>query len=309
MKPYNETFGKLFNHELERCKNSKLKDVINFTKIDEVLETGQASIGRRVSFQQKEYIVTEETVIKDDVLLGGLIKAVSADREIYELSQRLHYLENQLIFYRDELKRLVSYLTLFDVIVGQTEVMQKLKRFASKVALTDATVLITGESGTGKELLANAIHNASRRCGEPFIKINCAAIPENLLESELFGYEEGAFTGAVKGGKPGKFELANGGTIFLDEIGDMPLAMQAKLLRVLQDKVVERIGGTKSIKVDVRVIAATNRDLNKLIEEKQFRLDLNYRLAVINLSLPSLKERKADLPLILERIIERLNHR
>ncbi|MEN6382922.1 MAG: sigma 54-interacting transcriptional regulator, partial [Rectinema sp.] len=166
---------------------------------------------------------------------------------------------------------------------------------------------ITGESGTGKELFAQAIHNSSARCTGPFVRINCAALPDNLLESELFGYEEGAFTGARKGGKPGKFDLAKGGTIFLDEIGDMPLTMQTKLLSVLQERVVERIGGTNPIPIDVRVIAATNRDLEKMVAEQTFREDLYYRLNVVRLDIPSLRERLEDIPILVEDLIQRLN--
>ena len=175
------------------------------------------------------------------------------------------------------------------------------------MAKGDATVLLQGESGTGKGLFARAMHQAGPRRGDPLVELNCAAIPENLLESELFGYEEGAFTGASKGGKPGKFELANGGTIFLDEIGDMPLSMQAKVLRVLQQKSLGRVGGTREIRVDVRVIAATNRDLKAMISKGDFRLDLYYRLAVIKLNIPALWTRDRDIILLAEHILKRLN--
>jgi len=182
-----------------------------------------------------------------------------------------------------------------------------LKDLASRAARTISTVLIKGESGTGKEIFAHAIHNVSPRRRGPFIKVNCAAVPETLLESELFGYAEGAFTGARKEGKPGKFELANHGTIFLDEIGDMSLSMQAKLLRVLQEKEVERVGGIHTTKVDVRVIAATNQDLFKLAMENKFREDLYYRLNVIILELPPLRERREYIPLISQTLLQRLN--
>nr|WP_279222200.1 sigma 54-interacting transcriptional regulator [Clostridium septicum] len=166
---------------------------------------------------------------------------------------------------------------------------------ALRAARTKSNVLIIGESGTGKELLAHAIHNASDRRGKPFVKINCAAIPGELLESELFGYEEGAFTGAKKCGKKGKFELANNGTILLDEIGDMPMASQAKLLRVLQDREIEKVGGNIVKKIDVRVISSTNKNLKKAIEDGTFREDLYYRLNVINIKVPPLRMRKDDI--------------
>ncbi|MGE5485982.1 MAG: sigma-54 interaction domain-containing protein [Ignavibacteriales bacterium] len=185
-----------------------------------------------------------------------------------------------------------------DGIVGSSEAIRRLKEKALKVAGSRSTVLILGESGTGKELVARGIHHSSPRAGHPFIVVNCAAIPDELLESELFGYDEGAFTGARRQGKPGKFELADTGTLFLDEIGDMPLHLQGKLLRVLQDKEVERLGGTRPRPVDVRVIAATNRDLKDKIAHKEFREDLYFRLNVIPLVIPPLRDRPEDIVLL-----------
>jgi DNA-binding NtrC family response regulator len=191
-----------------------------------------------------------------------------------------------------------------DNIIGQNEKMVELSQMVQKVAKSDASVLLQGESGTGKELFARAIHNLSHRKSGPYITINCAAIPRELLENELFGSEKGAFTGA-HARKMGKFEIANGGTIFLDEIGDMDIALQAKLLRVLQQKNFERLGGTKTVDVDVRVIAATNMDLPELIRQKQFREDLYYRLSVFPLNIPALKERPDDIPLLTEHFVEK----
>lgn len=183
----------------------------------------------------------------------------------------------------------------FEDIRGNSPAMIALLEQARKIAKSDSTVLIRGESGTGKEVLAQSIHHASNRSNGPFVAINCAAIPESLLESELFGYEDGAFTGAKKGGKPGRFELALNGTLFLDEIGDMPPFLQAKLLRVLQERRIERIGGSESIPVDTRLIAATHKDLESMIVSGQFREDLFYRLHVIPLYVPALRNRKEDL--------------
>lgn len=196
-----------------------------------------------------------------------------------------------------ELEKEQEYVTRYSFadIRGNSEIITELKKQAETIAKGDSTILIRGESGTGKEVLAQSIHRASFRKNGPFVAINCAAIPESLLESELFGYEEGAFTGAKKGGKPGRFELARGGTLFLDEIGDMPLYLQAKLLRVLQEKKVERVGGTENVRVDVRIIAATHKDLEAMIANRQFREDLFYRLNVIPLYVPALRERKEDL--------------
>ncbi|MEL7568138.1 MAG: sigma-54-dependent Fis family transcriptional regulator [Dehalobacterium sp.] len=190
----------------------------------------------------------------------------------------------------------------FDSIIGRNEKLLQAKELASKAALTNSTVLLLGESGTGKELFAQAIHNASRRKG-PFIAVNCSAIPRSLIESELFGYESGSFTGADRNGRPGKFERANGGTIFLDEIGDMPSDLQAILLRVLQEREVVRVGGYKPIPIDVRVIAATNRDILERIREGVFREDLYFRLNVIKISIPPLRERKSDISFLIEKIV------
>lgn len=183
----------------------------------------------------------------------------------------------------------------FNGVIGQSPQVRQIFEMISDIAPTNATVLIYGESGTGKELLAEYIHKRSLRARKPFVKVNCAAIPETLLESELFGHEKGAFTNAVAR-KPGRFELANGGTIFLDEIGEMSIGMQSKLLRVVQEKEFERVGGTQTIKVDVRIIAATNQDLMRAIREGRFREDLYYRLSVVPIMLPPLRERKEDIP-------------
>jgi DNA-binding NtrC family response regulator len=192
----------------------------------------------------------------------------------------------------------------FKNIVARSPKMQEVLATVERVAPTNSTILLGGESGSGKDLIARAIHQHSRRASGPFIKINCTAIPENLLESELFGYEKGAFTGAVSS-KPGKFELADKGTIFLDEIGDVPGTIQVKLLRVLQDRDFERLGGTKTLKVDVRVVAATNQDLRAALEQGTFREDLYYRLNVVPINIPPLRERKEDIPYLVDHFIER----
>ena len=193
---------------------------------------------------------------------------------------------------------------LFPEIIGDSRVMRGLLRRVQMVAPTDSTVLILGESGTGKELVASSIHRNSRRNQNPFIKLNCVAIPPDLLESELFGHEKGAFTGATAR-KPGKFELAHGGTIFLDEIGDMPLGLQAKILRVIQEKEFDRVGGTRTVQVDVRLICATNKNLPQMVADGTFREDLYYRINVFALQLPALRERKEDIPLLVDDFLSR----
>ncbi|MFQ6094221.1 MAG: sigma-54-dependent transcriptional regulator, partial [bacterium] len=192
----------------------------------------------------------------------------------------------------------------FDNIIGRSAVMEEVFRLAGRVAQSEATVLILGESGTGKELVARAIHYNSPRRKKRFVPVNCASIPANLMESELFGYVKGAFTGALKD-KKGRFELAHGGTIFLDEVGDLRADLQAKLLRFLQEREFERVGGAETIKVDVRIIAATNKDLEKLIREERFREDLYYRLSVVPILLPPLRERKEDIALLVDHFLNK----
>ena len=210
-----------------------------------------------------------------------------------------------------EVKKIVSNFSTqehcfsFEMILGDSPALAKAKQEAAQAAAGNVTVLIQGESGTGKEMFARAIHNASARRDKPIIAINCAAIPEALLESELFGYEEGAFTGARRGGKPGKFELADGGTVFLDEIGDMSLSLQAKLLRVLQERKIERVGSTETTAIDVRIIAATHKDIEAMVRQGEFRQDLYYRINVFPLQIPSLRQRRQDLPLLIERFLAR----
>jgi len=213
--------------------------------------------------------------------------------------------ESEKKFLTFELKRIYENIKV-EGIVGRSKRIMEVLELVHRVAPTSATVLLMGESGVGKELIAKAIHFLSPRAEKPFVAINCAAIPENLLEAELFGYEKGAFTGAYSP-KKGKFELANGGTLFLDEIGDMPLSLQTKLLRVLQEKEVERIGGTKPLKVDVRIIAATNKDLKKLVEEGKFREDLYYRLNVVPIYIPPLRERKEDIPVLVKHFLDQFS--
>jgi two-component system response regulator AtoC len=198
--------------------------------------------------------------------------------------------------------------TRFDELIGRSEALKRVVDMAQRAAPTDVTILIEGESGTGKEVLARAIHRSSIRKDGPFVPVNCAAIPEGLLESELFGHERGAFTGAVRS-KPGRFEIAREGTLLLDEIGDMPLPMQAKILRALQEREVERVGGLKAVGVDVRVIAATHQDLDSLVAEGKFRSDLFYRLQGVRLRLPPLRERIDDLPLLITNLLERASSR
>lgn len=248
-------------------------------------------------------------VIETIPMMENLSKEMVMDaQKTKELHHQLTLAQKKIEYYRSELETMRGKYT-FHEIVGMSPQMKKLRNLAAQAAKTSSTVLIRGESGTGKELVAHAIHYASPRKNQPFIKVNCAAIPDSLMESELFGYCEGAFTGAVRGGKPGKFELANGGTIFLDEIGDLHPNTQAKLLRVLQEFEFERLGGTKTINVDVRVIAATNRDLAELMRKGNFRKDLFYRLNVVEIETTPLRERKEDIDYLTDYILEKIADR
>jgi transcriptional regulator with PAS, ATPase and Fis domain len=228
-------------------------------------------------------------------------------RDVHALSRKLNLLESKVEFYEKELESLRASKYTINNIVGESKCIIELKNLALKAAHTHSPVLLIGESGTGKELFAHAIHHASERRLHPFIRLNCAAIPKDLLEAELFGYEPGAFTGAGIKGKPGKFELAHQGTIFLDEISDLPLEMQPKLLRVLEEKEMERLGGTRITKCDFRFITATNENLEKCVEQGKFRKDLYYRLNVIPIQIPPVRERKEDILIIAEHLVKTLN--
>lgn len=246
---------------------------------------------------QKTFTVKCTTLCIEEEVIGRLFSLQNVSRlQKIERSvrKRLHQ------------KGLVAKSHMTDII-GKSAACLEMKRKAARYALTESTILVTGASGTGKELLVQSIHNASLRAEGPFVAVNCAALPENLLESELFGYEDGAFTGARRGGRQGLFELAHGGTIFLDEIGEMPMALQSRLLRVLQEKEIMHIGGDSVIPVDVRIIAATNQDLNAMVDHKAFREDLYYRLDILRIQIPSLAERREDIPYLVRVLMHKMH--
>ena len=304
----NDAYGEFLNTDPKKAVGKHITDVIENTRMHIVAQTGKAEICDMQKIGEHNTVVTRIPIVKDGEVTGAVGKMVFRDvKDLRVLARKLTSLQSELEYYKEELQKVQGGKYTIESIIGSGEKIQWLKMIALRAAKGQSTVLVTGESGTGKELFAQAIHYASNRRHGPFIKINCASIPENLLESELFGYEEGAFTGARKGGKPGKFELANGGTIFLDEIGDMSMPMQAKLLRVLQEREVERVGGTKTSSVDVRVIAATNQDLETMMSQGTFRQDLYYRLNIIALHVPPLRERREDLPELCEALLRKVN--
>ena len=281
--------------------------VIENTRMHIVAQTGVAEMGEAQIIRGRELIVNRIPLKEGNRVVGSYGRVVFKDVEqLWELATKLRVLESKVRYYEKELTQLRGARYTLDSIVGSGPAIAAAKAEVLRASQTDSTVLLRGETGTGKELFAHAVHVAGQRRSGPFIKINCAAVPAELLESELFGYEEGAFTGARKGGKPGKFEMAAGGTFFLDEIGDMPLPMQAKLLRVLQEREVERVGGTTTRPVDIRIIAATGRALEELVRQGNFRADLYYRIHVIPITIPPLRERREDILAIAEHFLTRL---
>lgn len=260
------------------------------------------------SDKERYSIATRVNVSMDGEPIAG-VGQVKFVRNTLRLSAAINEVYDELSYYKEQVRHLALERYSFKRILGESEKLQAAKHVAKRAAKNDFPVLITGETGTGKEVFASAIHYASSRKTKPFIRINCAAIPSELLESELFGYAEGSFTGAKKGGKKGKFELANEGTLFLDEIGDMPLAMQSKILRALQEGEIERVGGDKPVPVNVRIIAATNKNLEHEMAERRFRTDLYYRLNVIALSLPPLRHRKEDINIYIDAFLSEINEK
>lgn len=289
-----------------------IKEIISNSKMLEVMDKKYTEeIGVHHYFEkgvkEKTVLVTRSYVENDKGEVIGGIAQVKFRLQSLDIAKKLTKEYETYEFYKSEYENSIKNEYTFKTLIGSSEIFQEKIKQAEKAAKTNFSILLTGETGTGKEIFAKAIHKASLRSQSPMVSINCAAIPKDLLESELFGYVEGAFTGAKKGGKKGKFLIANGGTVFLDEIGDMPITMQAKLLRVLQEKEIEPVGGTQTIPIDVRIIAATRKDLHKMILEGTFREDLFYRLNVININLPPLKERKHDILELAEFFLKKLN--
>ncbi len=307
VKFFNAPYGQYLGVDPKQQIGKHCTQVIENTRMHIVAKTGKAEINQSHSIKGQNMVVQRIPIKKDGKVLAVFGQVMFKDvRDVGKLARKLSMLESKVELYERELISLRSTRYTMDSIAGTSETIGSLKKEAHKAAATNLPVLITGESGTGKELFAQAIHNASPRRLNPFVRINCAAIPRELMESELFGYDRGAFTGATYKGKPGKFELANRGTLFLDEIGDLPLEMQPKLLRVLEEKEVERVGGTSLIRVDFRVIAASNQNLETMMIDGRFRKDLFYRLNVIFLNIKPLRERPEDITPLSLHILDQL---
>jgi transcriptional regulator with PAS, ATPase and Fis domain len=295
---------RLINIDPEEAIGKHISDVIPETRLHEVLEEGKARIGDTLYIAGRQQVISRIPLrnLKDEII-GAVGKGIfNETTKVVDLYRRIDQLNGKILGLQEQVNTMKSSAD----IVGRSDLIKATKERAYQAARTHSSVLITGDTGTGKESIAYCIHMSSQRAKEPFIRVNCAAIPSELFESELFGYEEGAFSGARSKGKPGKFELAKGGTIFLDEIAELPLALQAKLLRVIQERTVDRLGGTKPVEVDFRLIAATNRNLPELIKKGLFRMDLYYRINVFQIHAPSLKQIREDIPVISEHLLSLL---
>ena len=285
-------------------------NVIENTRLDRVIKSGKAEIGDVQRMRGQDRVVNRIPILRDGEVVGAIGRIMfKSPQEVHALNSRVNALEKELEFYRRETHVLRRHAFDLDSIVGESEANRRLKEDIVRVAPLDIPVLILGESGTGKELVAHAIHRLSARKSEKMVIVNSAALPTNLVESELFGYDAGSFTGADRKGRRGKFEQANGSSLFLDEIGDMPVDIQAKLLRVLQDRLVQRVGGESDREVNFRLIAATNRDLQNLVSNELFRLDFYYRISPIVLTVPPLRERLEDIPILLQKFLSEFSSR
>lgn len=304
--------SKLFGFSHEEIVNTPVqklesKGILNKSVTVEVLRDRKRRSLIQDTHAGRRLMVTGIPMFNESNEFVGVLNISQDITEIERLNKRLDETQTILDWYRDEVRK--KQIIDKEMIIGKSEVMKNVIDTVKQVVNFETTVLLQGETGVGKGLLAKTIHQMSYRSNEPFIQVNCGAIPENLLESELFGYEKGAFTGASKQGKKGLFETANNGTIFLDEIGEMPLHLQVKLLNVIQEKEIYRIGGNKPIKIDVRIISATNRDLKNQVEEGTFREDLFYRLNVLPIYIPPLRERYEDLPVFINTFLDKYNRK
>jgi len=300
----NRAYMRILGVQPHHVFNKKLIEIEPKAKIIEVLRTGKPIKENLLEIESiHKIIVANITPIFAEGEVIGAISSFFDKTEFLSMMDQVEKLNTIKDYLEKELESDFALPPAFDSLVGNSKKLKDQLAMAWRIAETDSSVLIVGESGTGKELIARAIHNTSKRRACPFVAINCSAVPENLIESELFGYEEGAFTDARKGGKVGKIEQANEGTLFLDEIGDMPLAMQPRLLRFLQEKEYERIGGERTKQANVRIVAATNQNIVSMVEKGEFRKDLFYRINTFTLTVPPLRERKVDIPSLIQHFL------
>ena len=299
---------KFFNLPRGGAKGKNILEVVPYSELQDVVSTGIPHVGKILKVKDRHLLNSRFPLYRNGKIIGAFGKVIlSSFEELERVKKEAD--QYKLYFLKAERKMKSEYQATynFDNILGISDEIAKTKELAHRMARTYSDILIQGESGTGKELFAHAIHNESKQRSYPFIRINCPAIPIEIAESELFGYEKGAFTGAKQEGKPGKFELAEGGTIFLDEIGALPLSIQSKLLRVIQEREVERLGSKKTLKLEFRLITATNTNLKKLAEEGKFRFDLFFRLSKANLDLPPLRGRREDISIYVSHFFKILN--
>lgn len=302
----NPAYTRITKVEEKNIIGRYLSEVRPGSRLTDVVKDEKMELGAHRKMGDVEYLVNMVPIYEDGKVIGG-ISLLNELIDIYKLTEKLNLSKIIIQNLKEHVKTLGNGKYSFDDIITVDEKSIEVKEFAKRIALADSNVLITGESGTGKELYASAIHNFSARKDFPFIPVNCASFEKNLIESELFGYEEGSFTGAKKNGKTGLFQLAQGGTLFLDEIGELEYGLQGKLLRVLQEKSIRKIGGSKEIPIDVRLICATNKNLEQMIEESTFRRDLYYRIAIMPMSIPPLREKKNDIKAIAEKFLSDLS--
>ncbi|MCW7754861.1 sigma 54-interacting transcriptional regulator [Desulfobotulus sp. H1] len=304
----NDSFCEIHNISPHKVIGQHVTKIVDNTQLHKAAESGIAQHDCFQDISGKHYVVSRIPILKNGDCVGalGLIRFRYVE-EVKLLTEKIAELNAKIKNLKEIRAVNMNVKYTFDDIIGSSEELTMAKEIAMQAATSDATILIRGPSGSGKEVFAHSIHNFSPRSSKPFIRINCSAIQENLIESELFGYEEGAFTGARRGGKKGKFELAHTGTILLDEIGDMPIASQVKLLRAIQEREISPVGSEKNIPVDVRIIASTNQPLEKLVEENRFRADLFYRLNVIPIIIPELKQTPEEIPFLSRKIWEELS--
>jgi transcriptional regulator with PAS, ATPase and Fis domain len=299
--------AKLFGLDSGGIRGARFQDLFPDSSLPRVLETGIPIVGRVFEIMGRSGIGSAYPIIADGKIIGGLSRLTRYSlEEVQNLNREISRLKKQVLYFKEKVQNEYDAIHVFDDILGTSFLIRDSVETAKKISLINSDALITGESGTGKELFAQGIHNFNSS-DKPFVKVNCPAIPFDLAESELFGYEKGTFSGALTSGKIGKFEAANKGTIFLDEISSLPLSIQAKLLRVVQERELEKLGSTKAKKITFRLIAATNKDLRILVEQGKFRDDLYYRIAKAIIRVPSLRERREDIPIYLNHYLKKLN--